>query len=350
MTNRRNKSNRVKKGVALLALSVALTGGAAYAAPNDAPVVTQAQAPTAQKDIQITVNGQAAALHGFQLYDGKEAMLPLRAIAEALGFNLKWNQDDLSVDLSKDAIWTKVKNGEDRYSINKMYKSLGTAPALVDNTMYIPASFVQEVLRAEVTTEGGTVSITEQKQQQQHVTATGVITAIRDANGHKAVQINGVAMDGLVLNVSDETVYQTADGATLKFTDLALGMKVEVEHSLAATLSLPPQTPTFKITVLDKADAKDVIGTAGTIEEVRTDDKGSVSLRIKGTGLTETSPAEVVLRLSEQSVLTDMKGEAIDKAALVQGEKVIGFYDGVLTRSLPPIGTAWKIVLQAQAE
>ncbi|ULL14254.1 copper amine oxidase N-terminal domain-containing protein [Paenibacillus sp. H1-7] len=349
MTKRTNKSNIVKQGVALLALSVALTGGAAYAAPNDAPAAVQAQAPTAQKDIQITVNGKAAALHGFQLYDGKEAMLPLRAVAEALGFTLTWNQEDLSVDLSKDAIWTKVKNGEDRYTINKMYKPLGTAPALVDNTMYIPASFVQEVLRANVVTEGGTVAITEQKKQQ-HVNATGVITAIRDANGHKAVQINGVAMDGLVLNVSDETAYQTADGAPLKFTDLVLGMKVEVEHSLAATLSLPPQTPTFKITVLDKAEAKDVIGTAGTIEEVRTDDKGAVSVRIKGTGLTETSPSEVVLRLSEQSVLTDLKGEAIDKATLVQGAKVIGFYDGVLTRSLPPIGTAWKIVLQAQAE
>lgn len=345
MNNKMKQSRMIKNSISLLALSVALTGGAAYAATDSVPVTAQAVSPSVS-GISISVNGKAVAAGGYQKAGGKEPMLPLRAIAEALGFTLTWKQDDLSVDLSKDAIWTNVKTGEDRYAFNKMYKSLGTAPELTDNTMYVPASFFKEILRASVQAEGGSVSISSEQQQQKHATAQGVITAIREANGHQAVQMNGVGTDGLVLNVSKDTVYQDAQGTPLAFADLTLGMKVEVEHSLAATLSLPPQTPTYKITVLDKSDKQDVIGTAGTIEETRSDDKGTTSLRIKGAGLTDASPAEVILQLSDKTALTNVKGEAVDKSALA---KVIGFYDSRLTRSLPPIGHAWKIVVQEAA-
>jgi hypothetical protein len=85
------------------------------------------------------------------------------------------------------------------------------------------------------------------------------------------------------------------------------------------------------------------------IEEVRTSDDGTTSLRIKGAGLGDQSPSEVVLRLAPTTELINVNGEAVEKSSLVKGAKVIGYYTGMLTKSLPPIGTAWKIVLQAPA-
>ncbi|WP_409341494.1 copper amine oxidase N-terminal domain-containing protein [Paenibacillus sp. MBLB4367] len=342
-------NNGMKKSLAVLVATMTMTSGAAYAS-TDSPQAKEGymqttSAVSAQQNMQITVNGVAITESGFQNADEKETMLPLRAVTEALGFSLTWNQADLSVELIKDRIFTTVKTGADRYIINKMEKSLGIAPVLVDNKMYVPASFIGEVLHGTVLTSGNSVSITL-AEQKKSVTTKGVVTSVYQSEKYNSVHINGVGTEGLVLNIGEDTVIETADGKKLGLSDLTLGMQVEAEHSLVMTMSLPPQTPTYKITVLNGADQKDMLGTAGAIEEVRTGTDGGTSLVIKGSGLTETSPSEVVLRLTDSTIITNKNGEKVDKSKLVKDAKVIGFYNAMLTKSLPPIGTAWKIVVE----
>lgn len=56
-----------------------------------------------------------------------------------------------------------------------------------------------------------------------------------------------------VLNVSDQTLIKNEkSGKTLKLKDLTIGMKVKAVHSQIMTFSLPPQTPTYKIIVIDE--------------------------------------------------------------------------------------------------
>ncbi|CAG7652596.1 Protease inhibitor [Paenibacillus solanacearum] len=337
-----------KRIAAIVALSISLTGGAAYAAdttpqPIQAKVIS---APITNEPFQIIVNGSALAIGGFKAADAKEPMLPLRDVTEALGFTLTWNAESMSADLVKQNLMVTVTTGEDRYAVNKMDKTLGTAPALVDSRLFVPASFASEVLRADVKIEGSTVSIT-QDEQRKTTTTKGVVTAVRDNEGHQAVQINGVGPDGLVLNVGKDTVIASSEGTVMAFSDLTIGTEIEAEHSLAMTMSLPPQTAAYNITVSYRPDAVDLTGTSGKIQDVRKSDDGVTSIVIKGAGLTEQSQAEVVLQLTDQTTLVNKEGEAIDKDALVQGAKVIGFYNGVLTKSLPPIGKAWKVVLMA---
>ena len=119
---------------------------------------------------------------------------------------------------------------------------------------------------------------------------------------------------------------------------------------MAATFSLPPQTSTSKITVLDTKRQANSLGTAGVVEEVRSDDKGNMSLLVKGTGLTETAPSEVVLQITDKTAIVDKNGDKVEKTALVKGANVIGFYGPALTKSLPPIGQAWKIVVDAKQD
>ncbi|NEW04806.1 copper amine oxidase N-terminal domain-containing protein [Paenibacillus sp. SYP-B3998] len=339
----------MKKSFTVLALSTLMTTGAAYAATNDLQqtntVVPVTTSQSTTLPISIQINGEAVTEKGFQKSGGTEPMLPLRTVAENLGFTLVWNQESLSVDLTKKNLFTTVKTGEDRYSINKMLTTLGTAPELLDNKLYVPASFVSKVLHGTVTTEGNSVAISLEEQQKTMI-EKGVITAIKNSGNYASVQIKGVGMDGIVLNVGKDTVYQMADGTKLNLSDLHIGLTVEAEHSMAATLSLPPQTPTYKITVLDAKKQADLLGTSGTIEEVRSNTDGSTSLLIKGTGLNDQSPSEVILQLTNGTSFINNAGETVEKSTLVKGVKVVGFYQPAMTKSLPPIGHAWKIVVE----
>lgn len=342
----------MKNGMAIVALSMTLTGTAAYASPNLTVENTSAKAEniSAKMDsqpIQIQVNGKAVGEDGFQLADGKEAMLPIRAVTEALGFQLTWHQESYSVELVKGAQWTLVKTGEDQYSINKMYTSLGTAPVLQNDKLYVPVSFVSKVLHTPVKVDGNSVSVNFSEQKT--ALTKGVITEIREIEGRRSVHLNGIGGEGIVMNIGQDTRYQAADGTSLGFSDLKVGMEVEVEHSLVSTPSLPAQSPAYQITVKDSTQTADLFGTSGTIKEVLTNTDGTTSLLIDGKGLNEQTAGEIILRLNDKTSLINTNGEPVEASALVKDAKVIGFYNGILTRSLPPIGTAQKIVLQAAA-
>ncbi|MCZ8515490.1 copper amine oxidase N-terminal domain-containing protein [Paenibacillus filicis] len=342
----------MKKSLSILTLAGLMTAGTAYASPSGMPQNSPLPvgiSASARQTLTITVNGKSITEAGFTSADTKELMLPLRAVTEELGFTLTWNQENLSVDLSKNNLFTTVKTGEDRYVINKMYTTLGTAPVLVDNKMYVPASFVSKILHGTVSAQGNSVAVSREEQQKK-VQTSGVITAVYQSNNRSYVHIQGVGTDGLVLNVNPETAYQMLDGTAISLSDLHVGLTVSAEHSMAATLSLPPQTSTTKITVLDPKIQADLLGTAGVIEDIRTTDDGKVSLRINGTDLTGQQPSEVDLQLTDETALIQKDGSEISKSELVKGAKVIGFYGPAMTRSLPPIGKAWKVVVESKSE
>ena len=83
-----------------------------------------------------------------KLYETKDGviMIPLREISEKLGYEVKWNQKDFSVEVSKGAQWNRVKIGENNYNFAKMAFELETAPELKDATTYVPVSYLNRVL------------------------------------------------------------------------------------------------------------------------------------------------------------------------------------------------------------
>jgi hypothetical protein len=337
----------LRTSAALLTLSLALTAGVVSAAPaatnSDQTKAAQSKTSTSVSTYTITINGATLSDTGFQPSGTKEPLIPLRTAAESLGFNITWNTATKAVDLNKGNIYTTVKSGEDRYVINKMYTSLGTAPLTKADRLYVPASFISEVLHQTVSVEGKSIVITSAAE---HVLETGVITAIRNSGNTSSIQIKGTGTAGIVLNVSGDTVYGKTDGTKLALADLQIGMTVEAEHAMFATLSLPPQTPAYRITVQDTKIQTDVLGTEGALEEIIKAEDGSLSLRIKGNSLSDLSQSEIVLRLTDDTLLVNESGEAVEQSALVQGTTVIGFYSPVMTRSLPPIGTALKVVVE----
>ncbi|GIP34156.1 stalk domain-containing protein [Paenibacillus sp. J2TS4] len=88
-------------------------------------------------------------------------MVPLRVIAENLGYTVEWNNEQRQAELSQGAQWTAVQLGNDRYFYNKMAPvTLGAAPVILeDQKMYVPLDFFSKIIRAEVSTEETTGAI-----------------------------------------------------------------------------------------------------------------------------------------------------------------------------------------------
>lgn len=343
---------RLGKQAAAVVIATAIAGtGAAYAAAQSESAASGQVQATSSASKEITaegtkLKGETYAKNGF-------VMIPLREAAEALGYSVKWNKNGI-VELSKGNVWTQVQTGVDQYTVNRMYISLGAAPELNKGKLYVPASFVSEVLRAAVVTEGASVVISPAQPVEDQPAAeleelqmTGTITGIRAVDGKVvSVQANGAGMNGIILNIDDSTAIAAADGTAMKAEELSLGMSIQAVHNATMALSLPPQTYASSITVTGKAAVAESTGTEGVVKEVRTDDDGRISLLVSGTGMTETAPAEVVVHVQDDTVLIDKDGEAVEAASLKEGANVLAFYGPVLKKSLPPIGTAWKIVLQ----
>ncbi|MGG1551907.1 stalk domain-containing protein [Paenibacillus ferrarius] len=87
-------------------------------------------------------------------------LIPLRKVAEGLGYTVKWNQDTYAAELSKGAEWTSVRVGKDSYSYARMAPvELGAAPVIKNDTLYVPLKFASDILKAAVKADGANVTI-----------------------------------------------------------------------------------------------------------------------------------------------------------------------------------------------
>lgn len=89
-------------------------------------------------------------------------MIPLRFVAEELGYEVKWNAEARTVEIQKGPQWSLITIGEDNYNFAKMLVKLGTAPVIVKDHTFVPLNFAEEVLVSEVVIlEDGGVKIVQ---------------------------------------------------------------------------------------------------------------------------------------------------------------------------------------------
>jgi hypothetical protein len=116
---------------------------------------------TVERDLssaEIIVNEQKIEAPAAYLNEEGTVMVPLRAIAEALGFELDWNGKTQRIALSE-RIFLKI--GEDNYTYPKTPVEsgtilvqtestsiqLGAAPELINGTTFVPLNFFREVVQ-----------------------------------------------------------------------------------------------------------------------------------------------------------------------------------------------------------
>lgn len=94
---------------------------------------------------EIAVNGKKLEVKPF-LNDDGVVMVPVRAVAEELGYEVGWNQEAQKVTVGE---LLSFRIGEDNYTMDDTSGiQLYAAPILEEGTTYVPLSFISEFLNA----------------------------------------------------------------------------------------------------------------------------------------------------------------------------------------------------------
>ena len=264
----------------------------------------------------ITVNGSV--LEGSKVIeDNGTKMIPLRAICEALGFEVTWNDEARRIELIKMPSYITLTPDQDGYTFAKTAPiQLGKAPILKENRTYVPINFIDEILQGSYDEEGG----------------LNILWGVNTSGLESTVYVKEVTDEGFLVEdfyrgdiriaISDETVIIDAEGNAVKKEDVDTSKELIIEYSEAMTMSLPPLANATKITVTNE-NAKPVI--SGEITEI-VKDGDKITQIILGDN-------ENALNISEELIVTDLDGNPVE---LEKGMNVKALTNGMATRSIPP--------------
>lgn len=295
------------------------------------------------KELSVNINGQAIAQDAIFDKGQQTVLVPLRPVAEALGFKVSWNDKEKAAEVQRGAISSYAKEGEDRYPFAKMYKTLGAEPRVLNGSTYVPVKFVDEILQADVNVTDDAVTVVEDEIAPMR---TGTITNISKSEKGYSVALN-IYESGIILHLTEDTKITDEAGKVLKPEDLKLGMEVDATTERFMAMSLPPQTSVLTIKVKGGLETQDTLGTAGKVASVSSDKENNFRILVEGRGLTETSQEKIVLNIDENTVIVNARNnKVIAPTDLKEDMQVVAFYSPMMTKSLPPIGTAAKIVVE----
>ena len=138
----------MKKTISLmLALASISSMGVSAMAANDTGepmVIAPAPSVVATAQRQFVVNGKAMQLDSYTTENGT-LMVPVRALAEALGFKVTWNNGE--VNINDGEMQCDLRIGEENYFVYTAIKdvigmsapfTLGSAPVLKNDKTYVP--------------------------------------------------------------------------------------------------------------------------------------------------------------------------------------------------------------------
>ena len=152
----------MKKVISVILTCGLLTTGAAAFAEGGELLLTAAPG---QKEYSIMINNEKLDLGESKVFESeKNIMLPLRKVAEKLGFKVEWNDERKGVTLDDGTVNTTVYIGEDTYYMASSIAigmsaptPLGTAPVLKNSTTYVPAELFNVLNCGEAYTVKGNV-------------------------------------------------------------------------------------------------------------------------------------------------------------------------------------------------
>lgn len=267
---------------------------------------------------KITVNNMVLEdAHSITVND--KVMIPLRAIAEKLGFDVTWNGESRKIELTKLPVYITCLIGTDGYTFSRTAPmKLGSAPVIYENKTYVPLNFVDEILDGSYTTDNGlAISYGEIAEED---SGRSVYVKEKTEDGFL---IEDFEMGEVKLIVSADTEIVNANGEKIGADDIDTDMELTVTYSDVMTMSLPPITNAVKIAVTNETK-KAVI--SGEVTEV-IEDNGAIMLTIGDN--------EKIVTIGEDTKITNTAGEEVE-AKFEIGMTVRALTKGMATMSIPP--------------
>lgn len=329
--------------IGLLSSGAVFADDLLIAAPaEDAPVVTHYG--TTDDDPAVTHYGSEEAervmngawVSGVETADVEGIkMIPLRKVAEGLGYTVTWNEEGQSIELTRGAHYINMAIGQDSYSFaRRAPQTLGSAPTLVnDDTTYVPASFVDEIIGGYTyENEDGTLKV-----------VLPAIVTVKEINENGTILVEDGYLGDVVVRIGEDTVI-TAGSKTASASDIKADAVLAVEYSAAMTASIPPQTTAVKINI-ENADEeapveeKDAFTFEGVISEI------NENLVTVGKAFEDDDAIRLVI--SDETVIANGNDKRVYKLDDLQvGMKISGTHSEAVTMSIPPQTAALTVNIE----
>ncbi len=109
--------------------------------------------------IQVKINGELQSYSQPPVVINDRTMVPLRAIFEKLGAEIKWDGDTRTVTATRGATVVVLQVGSANASVNGSLVKLDQAADIVNDSTMVPVRFVSEAMGAEVGWDGDTRTV-----------------------------------------------------------------------------------------------------------------------------------------------------------------------------------------------
>lgn len=189
---------------------------------------------------QVYVNGKNVGAH-------IENCVPLRPVAEALGYNVEWDGENKSIAISNLPQYVTMIVGIDGYTFAKTAPMpLGKAPFIKDGATYVPSELFSEILNYEVNSENGNCYIYEKTEENKSVINNVSVKEISESG----ILIEDAELGEVVLAISEDTVISDENGNNVSPEDIKVNDGLTVEYGDAMTMSIPPVNNPKSITII----------------------------------------------------------------------------------------------------
>ncbi len=333
--------NVLKKIVVPMTVVSLLATGAVFAtevAVDEAPVLISAPAET---DALPVING--ATVDGVAVVtEGELVLIPLRAVAEGLGYTVTWIEEGQAITLEKGAQFIQMAIGEDAYTFSRRApQSLGTAPVLVnDSVTHVPASFITDII-------GGYYSVNEDGTYKIVNPSIVTVTEVTE----DGILVSDSYLGDVLVKIDENTEIVNNEGNVEDASLIAKDMTLGVEYSPAMTASIPAQTTAIKIIIQNlPVDMPELeAGSDGEIEAEEAVAFSGVITEIDGESvLVGEAQEEGAVRLivsEETEIKHEMNRRIYRLEDLEVGMTISGTHSAASTFSIPPQSAALTIVI-----
>ncbi len=286
-----------------------------------------ASAANANETSTLFVNGNDT---GAKLYvEDNTVMLPLRALCEHLGFEVIWQEEAKRIELVKMPIYITCTPFEDGYTFSRTAPlMLGTAPKLINDRTYVPLNFIDEILKGTYESREDDIYVVYGEETKLNAVS---IIEIKD----NTITVEDKKRGEIVLNITEETIFEDENGNALKFEDITVDSNILVQYDEAMTLSLPAITNAVKIVKVNEVEIP--------LKEVLFVEKAENKLTVFDFEI-----GNVVLNITDETVIEDEEGNAVKFDEITNENKILVQYGPAMTMSLPPMTNAVKIVKTAE--
>ena len=303
----------MKKVLSLFTAASLVISGFAFA--NEKPMLISAQADL------ISVNG-AILEKPFVKDDQGDLMLPLKSVAEALGYQVNWNNETRTVELIKGARYITVSTKENAYTFSKMAPTELSKMALLKNgSSFVPEDFITEMLEAYG-------SLTDK--------IYAIESNLSDNINTSGYEITSIEKDRIIVKQGDGESHILFNAETLitdyatqkeiKVSDLKVGDILKITHPSIMIMIYPAQ---YSASHIERINGTGF--TEGHILQVNED-----SILVKGYNM------DIQFNISKETVLKNNAG-VTSLASLKPGNKVKVYHSLAMTKSLPPQSAATEI-------